>query len=101
MPALTSLLAVAAAGVGTAVQVSQQKKAEKAAQAAAKLQETRALEAGKLKGPKDPEVKVKIGADDSGLPRHPGTPRPTSPRPTTKVSRAFGSGPTASRLGGL
>lgn len=70
MPAVIAIAAVAVAAGATAVQINQQKKAEKAAQAAAKQQEQLAkdemaavTEQARLRAQKDPNARIKIGAD--------------------------------------
>lgn len=104
MAALTTMLAVGLAGLGTVNQVAQQKKAEKNAAAAAAAAETKALEAAKLKGPREQDLKIKIGsAGADALPEGASTDVKGTSKTNTgsakRVSQALGV--SASRVGGL
>lgn len=105
MPVITTALAIGAAVVGTAVQVSQQKKAERAARNAAAKQETKAIEASKLKGPKEQDLQIKLGADNSAEAAEDRTASykgsgSANTGAAKRVGKVF-SGPTASKIGGL
>lgn len=64
MPALTTMLAVGAAALGTVTQVALQSKASKDAKSLAADQEMKAREAAKVRGPKEQDLKIKIGTGD-------------------------------------
>lgn len=105
MAALTTMLALGAAAVGTAVQVSAQKKVEKAARNEAAKQEVKAIEASKLKGPKEQDLQIKLGADNSATPVEDRTASykgnsTTNSGAAKRVGKVF-AGPTASKIGGL
>ena len=73
MAALTTMLVAAAAVGSTAMQVAEQKKAEKQAAAASRAQQIKAEEAAKLKGIKQQDVRVKVGSDAEGAATDPTT----------------------------
>lgn len=105
MAALTTMLAVGLAAAGTAVQVNQQKKAERNARNAAAKQETKAIEASKLRGQKEQDLQIKLGADNTvtaaedRAASYKGNSTANSGA-AKRVGKVF-AGPTASKIGGL
>lgn len=106
MPAITTLLALGAAGLGTAAQVSGQKRAQRDAERNARMQEIHAQNAAKLKGPSRQDVKVKLGstgvsaAATQTSSNNKGT-ASADTGATKRVGKVFAHSTSASSVGGL
>ena len=106
MPALTTLLAIGISGAGAAVQAKQQRRAERNAQRLADEQETKARNAAMLKGPKQQDLKVKLGSTEvtdaatQTSSNNKGT-ASADTGATKRVGKVFANSTSASSVGGL
>ena len=97
MAAFTSIIAASALAVGTAVQAKNQREATEQAKRRAKDQETRAIEAAKLRGQNVQQARIQVGSKDAVL----GEDEKSTQKGTSKRRNKSVFGLDGSNIGGL